>query len=141
MPSYLNTSTMKSDPGRSTIWTSATEVSAARCAALGGGTCVEGGCCALPRGGVAATAAPIAAPFKNPRRATETFLDFAIPHIMSIVVACSNPGWHFRASGSDLPVHDFRKVSKALFANPFIIEAALIYEPSTLMVRVSPNYA
>src|SRR2546423_290408 len=96
-PSDLSTSTMKSDPGFSTVSTSTAStpgetgpVSAANCAADGdgavprwGSTAARGPCCGscAPRTGTGPTiaaapaAALAAAPFRKPRRLTRS-LDF-----------------------------------------------------------------
>src|SRR6266705_3313590 len=90
MPSDLMTSNMKSDPGRSVVYTSARGegglVSAAASAALGRGVAVRAwaACAACMTSGCAMegfatnAAAPAAALFKNPRRLTEPFFDLGI---------------------------------------------------------------
>src|SRR5262249_30735535 len=91
IPSVLMTSSMKSDPGRSVVYTSVRGggglVSAAARAALGNGVTCRAACAACPGAGCALeglatnAAAPAAAPFKNPRRFTEAptpFFDLAI---------------------------------------------------------------
>src|SRR5207244_3785353 len=84
----LITSSMKSEPGRSVVYTSTRGggglVSAAASAALGSGV-VARACAAcaafasattgLPPRAATPAAAPIAAPFRKPRRLTEPFLD------------------------------------------------------------------
>src|SRR5215470_17378407 len=92
MPSVLMTSSMKSDPGRSVVYTSVRGggglVSAAASAAPGSGvtglaacaTCPACGGCAI-EGFATKAAAPAAAPFRNPRRLTDlstAFLDLGI---------------------------------------------------------------
>src|SRR5215813_6990855 len=83
MPSVLMTSSMKSDPGRSVVYTSVRGggglVSAAARAAPGSGVTGLAACpacsgCAI-EGFATKAAAPAAAPFRNPRRLTEPFLD------------------------------------------------------------------
>src|SRR5436309_9620721 len=86
MPSDLITSSMKSDPGRSVVYTSVRGggglVSAATSAAPGSGVgavvlaCT--GCGAAAEGFATSAAAPAAAPFKKPRRFTEPFFDLGI---------------------------------------------------------------
>src|SRR5262245_48545610 len=91
IPSDLMTSSMKSDPGLSVVYTSARGggglVSAAARAALGSGVTCRAVCVACAASGCAIdgfatnAAAPAAAPFKNPRRLTEAptpFFDLAI---------------------------------------------------------------
>src|SRR5262245_50202739 len=88
MPSDLITSSMKSDPGRSVVYTSARGggglVSAATRAALGKGVTALAPCpaCAASAGAIEGfatrAAAPAAAPFRNPRRSTEPFFDLGI---------------------------------------------------------------
>src|SRR5215475_1905145 len=90
MPKVLMASSMKSDPGRSVVYTSVRGggglVSAAASAAPGNGvtglaacaTCCPG--CAI-EGFATKAAAPAAAPFRNPRRLTGSptpFLDLGI---------------------------------------------------------------
>src|SRR5262245_8957902 len=85
MPSVLTTSSMKSDPGRSVVYTSVRGggglVSAAARAAPGSGVTGLAACAAWPAWAGCATegfatkaAAPAAAPFRNPRRLTEPLL-------------------------------------------------------------------
>src|ERR1051325_7720417 len=107
MPSDLMTSTMKSDPGRSVVYTSARgaggEVSAATRLADGnvvpGRACaVWAGACAPPAPGFATrAAAPIAAPLRNPLRFTEGFLDFAMVFSPSELRRRSYWNWGQRA--------------------------------------------
>src|SRR6516162_5678944 len=83
IPSGLMTSSMKSDPGRSVVYTSArggVVVSAAARRAPGNGVaaavlvCAEAAACGSAAEGFATSAAaPAAAPFRNPRRFTEPF--------------------------------------------------------------------
>src|SRR5215471_7905084 len=89
MPSVLTTSSMKSDPGRSVVYTSVRGggglVSAAARAAPGSGVtglaawpaCPACAGCAT-EGFATKAAAPAAAPFRNPRRLTEPFFDLGI---------------------------------------------------------------
>src|SRR5260370_40568208 len=83
-PNDLMTSIMKSEPGRSVVCTSTIEggaFSAAISFAVGVGALARFGsdCCAWATVGVATSAAaPAAAPFKNPRRSTEDFLDLGM---------------------------------------------------------------
>src|SRR5579872_2594353 len=92
MLSDFRTSTMKSDPG-----CSMTGVAAGRTAPASRVTCAPEGAwaprgadpasCALAGSGLAANAAaPAAAPFRKPRRPTEFFVDFAIPHPPHVAV-------------------------------------------------------
>src|SRR5271167_1710391 len=80
-PSDLMTSTMKSDPGRSVVYTSIRGggglVSAAICLGDGSGVTVRAWTfCAFARGdGTTSAAAPTAAPFRKPRRSMEAFFD------------------------------------------------------------------
>src|SRR5213596_3422188 len=88
-PSDLITSSMKSDPGRSVVYTSARGggglVSAATRAALGSGVtglatcpaCRAASGCAI-EGFATKAAAPAAAPFRNPRRLRGGFFDLGI---------------------------------------------------------------
>jgi hypothetical protein len=88
---------MKSDPAFSTVKPSPTStdtgsVSAASAAADGVGALPRGGtggaCCAPETGATSATvpaAALAAAPFKNPRRPTAFFLDFATIGLLPVV--------------------------------------------------------
>src|SRR5450830_1698500 len=87
-PSDLTTSTMKSDPGFSTVRTSTSwdsgSVSAANCLAEGDAAVPRGGvagtCCAAttgPTSAAAPAAAPTAAPFRKPPR-SKAPLDFGI---------------------------------------------------------------
>src|SRR5262245_51892747 len=95
IPRDLMTSSMKSDPGRSVVYTSARGggglVSAATSAAPGSGVtdlaacpacaaCEASGCASEGFATMAAAlaAALAAAPFRNPRRLTEPFFDLGI---------------------------------------------------------------
>ena len=97
-PMDFRTSTMKSEPGRPDVTTSADRgtcwVSAANCAGVGSG--------APPRRGsagrasadgvpVARAAAPAAAPFRKPRRLTGPFFDFAIDSLLSLTYGRQAP--------------------------------------------------
>src|ERR1700688_1552167 len=80
-PSALITSTMKSDPVRSAVKTSATAgTSVSATADMGGGTTRFGsaGSAAILAGAAANAAAPAAAPFKKFRRLTTGFVCLAI---------------------------------------------------------------
>src|SRR5215468_6249622 len=86
MPSDLMTSSIKSDPGRSVVYTSARGgglVSAAVKRAPGNvvaaavRACAAGGACGSAADGFATrAAAPAAAPFRNPRRLSGVLLPF-----------------------------------------------------------------
>src|SRR6516225_3797602 len=88
IPSDLMASSMKSDPGRSVVYTSARGggvVSAAAKRAPGKGVaaavfaCAAGAACGSATAGFATrAAAPAAAPFKNPRRLVSPFFELAI---------------------------------------------------------------
>src|SRR5579862_1583097 len=76
-PSDLITSTMKSDPGRSTFKTSTDatgSLSSGNSAAVA--RCGTGGCAASALPAIRVATVPAAAPFRNPRRSTDLRLDF-----------------------------------------------------------------
>src|ERR1044072_5329667 len=82
-PSDFSTSTMKSLPGRSTVYAAPAgggSISDVICAGEGGGA--DGrdaaACCALTAGALTTSAAADAAPFRNPRRLTVRPFGFAM---------------------------------------------------------------
>src|SRR5579884_594975 len=92
MLSVFNTSTIKSEPGRSITRSAAAgrtfPLSRARVFCPGAGAFPRAGCCARASFGFAAkVAAPTAAPFKNPRRPTVMFLDLPMAHSFGLRVS------------------------------------------------------
>src|ERR1700688_1212431 len=88
-PSDLITSTMKSDPVRSAVRTSAPEGTSTSAAAdIGGGTVrfISAGSAAMLAGTAANAAAPTAAPFRKFRRSTTGLVRLAMSSHLSFAV-------------------------------------------------------